>query len=80
METLWLVRGDYEAPGWKVLREESQAETTKQLVLAEIAGKQAGTAQEKKIKKMKGRAFSRKTGPLGLQATPILNRTSLLRG
>ncbi len=60
--------------------QKSQDEATKQIDLARIAGEQAGTAQEQKIKKMKGRAFSRKTGPLGLMASPMLNRTSLLRG
>lgn len=60
--------------------QKSQAQATEQIDLARIAGEQAGTAQEQKIKKMKGRAFSRKTGPLGLMASPILNRTSLLRG
>ena len=58
----------------------SEAEATKQVDLARIAGEEAGTAQAQKIKKMKGRAFSRKTGPLGLMASPMLNRTSLLRG
>ncbi len=58
----------------------SEAEATKQIDLARIAGEQAGTAQAQKIKKMKGRRFSQKTGPLGLMASPILKRTSLLRG
>lgn len=60
--------------------QKSQTEATKQIDLARIAGEQAGTAQAQKIKKMRGRAFSRKTGPLGLMASPILKRTSLLRG
>ena len=58
----------------------AQTRASEQIDLARIAGEQAGTAQAQKIKKMKGRAFSRKTGPLGLMASPILKRTSLLRG
>jgi len=27
MGTLWLIRGDYDAPGWKALREDLKAET-----------------------------------------------------
>ena len=60
--------------------QKSQAKATEQIDLARIAGEQAGTAQAQKIKKMKGRRFSQKTGPLGLMASPILKRTSLLRG